>query len=258
MKRLYKLFLLILFASSCSHQPITIGISKASGSESYKYYVDYIKKIDSDAEIIDFWAIGIDSSMKCIDMCDGILLSGGVDIHPKYFGKPADTLLCEIDPLRDSLEFLLLKRTIDLGIPILAVCRGEQVLNVFEGGSLIINIPRDKPSEIKHKCVDKNSCFHKINILDNTILSNIVKSKEGIVNSNHHQAVDRISSLFAVSAISDDGIIEAYEWAQPADKPFLLAVQWHPERLPEDNSFGLPIGKLFIKKAYIYSKNKNK
>ena len=144
-----------------------------------------------------------------------------------------------------------------MGMPLVGICRGEQIINVSLGGSLYIDIPQDYDTIIKHRQKDWENCFHQVTIDKGSLLSKICGSSQGITNSNHHQAVKKIAPDLKASAFSTDGLIEAIEWKNPTDKNFLLAVQWHPERLDSVNAtLSLPIIKELIIQARVYQSEK--
>lgn len=238
---------------------ITIGISKASGSESYEKYGNWLHKLDSNIIIIDFFKIGLDSALKIIKKCDGLILSGGPDIHPNYYNRPEDEDLCSIDYKRDTLEFELIKLALKHKLPILGICRGLQILNVALGGTLIADIPTQYKSEIIHQEKDTYEVYHSLEIVDPKIYQNFLGliPSSLIVNSNHHQAIRTLSSQLTELAKSPDGIIEMFTWKKWNNKPFLLAVQWHPERLAEINTeLSDKLGIKFIKEVRKSKNNK--
>jgi putative glutamine amidotransferase len=114
-------------------------------------------------------------------------------------------------------------------MPVLGICRGAQVFNVAMGGSLIPEI--ETAGFRSHRLGDDPGGVHGVSVMDGSVLLGVVGVKEGTVNSSHHQAVDAVGRGLRVAARSDDGIIEALEWDDPAGKPFVLLVQWHPERM---------------------------
>ena len=151
----------------------------------------------------------------------------------------------------------LIAKAIEKKMPVIGICRGEQIINVSLGGSLIIDIPTDHDTIIKHRLEDWKNCFHQVNITENSLLDRICKPSDFTTNSNHHQAIDRISNQLVAVAFADDDIIEAVEWKEPNNKGFLLAVQWHPERLDSVNaSLSLPIAREFIFQASQYHQMK--
>lgn len=237
--------LLAVFLVSCQ-KSIKIGISKGVGSEHYEQYAKWLESVDSDIEVIDLYNVDIEIAMNLLKECNGLLLSGGPDVEPGYYGKGYDTLRCEIDHRRDTLEFKLIELAREMRLPILAICRGEQILNVAFGGTLIVDIPEDFGTDIAHRCEDKNNCFHSVELLPGSLINKLTGVNNGMVNSNHHQAVEVIADDFVVTAMSQDGLIEAYEWKNPVGKPFLIAVQWHPERMEADSPLSKPLAKGFL------------
>jgi putative glutamine amidotransferase len=252
------IFLFLLGYSSATSQAqtgnhkLTIALSKGHGSEHYVNYIPWIKSSGRDLEIIDMIDMKPEEAATALEKCDGLVLSGGADVDPAKYGKGYETDRCEMDTRRDSLEFALIKKARKMKLPILGICRGEQILNVAFGGSLVIDIPSDIGSTY-HSCPNPDTCFHGITLKKGTILEKLCNLQKGIINTNHHQCVDKLAPHFRVSAKSDDGVIEGYEWKNPKGKPFLLAVQWHPERLERNSPFSQPILKAFIEKAEIYS-----
>lgn len=249
--RIYKYIVLLLCSAvlliSCStkkHEPLRIALSSATTN-----YEKWIHRTDSTVVTIDFNKMPIDSAIKLLASCDGILLTGGEDVVPSYYGKIADSARCETNPARDSLEFALIRRAIELKIPILGICRGQQILNVAMGGTLVVDIPSDHPSTIIHRCKDYTKCFHHVTLEKSSNLYAICRADTGWVTSNHHQAVEKIAPGFRAVAWSPDSIIEAIEYANPSKKPFLQAVQWHPERMAANNALSDPLMKAFLKSA---------
>ncbi len=230
-KNIIYIILLILFLSSCSTNKLTLGITKTSGSSNYEKYKKAVNLISSEIEIIDFNLLSYDSALIFIDKIDGLILSGGPDLHPTHFGKDEDTILCTIDLHRDSLELALIKKAYENKLPILGICRGLQILNVFNGGSLITDIPTQKPNSLVIHQIKDADTEHLVTLIDtNSIFYLIYNHKNFVVNSNHHQAIDRLADNFVASAYSEDDIIEAIENKNLNDH-FVIAVQWHPERL---------------------------
>lgn len=253
-------FLSIAFLHSCSvkEEKLVIAISKAKPDEYYANYPAWILKTNPNAEIINMYALGVDSALIVLDNCDGLLVTGGADVYPGWYNQLEDTARCgDFDFYRDTLEMELIKKALELKMPLVGICRGEQILNVTLGGSLIIDIPSDHDTIVKHRLADWENCFHDIEIQEGSLLKQICQASDFRVNSNHHQAISRLAKDLKVSAIAEDGIIEAVEWKNSSDKSFMLAVQWHPERLDSVNaSLSLPIVKEFIQQAEKYQLQK--
>ncbi len=167
-------------------------------------------------------------------VCRGLILTGGGDVHPRFYGEAAASgLATETDEKRDLFEFGIIQDALKYRLPVLGICRGSQIFNVAMGGSLLPDIERaGYPS---HKRGDAEERLHPVNVEHGTLLHAIVGSGSGDINTSHHQAVDRPGKGLRVSARSDDGIAEALEWESPG-QPFLLLVQWHPERLKNAGS----------------------
>ena len=156
--------------------------------------------------------------------CDGLLLPGGGDMDPKFYGQARIPACGEPNLLRDAAEPLLLRAFLATDKPVLGICRGIQVMNAVLGGDLYQDI---KPFEhLPHN--DHWAKVHTVTVRRGTLLSRILGQDTVLVNSQHHQAVDRVAPGFTLAALSEDGIVEAIE---KPDARFCLGVQWHPEWL---------------------------
>lgn len=179
------------------------------------------------------------NNLSGLDKCDGLVLSGGEDVHPKYYGHPEwmerkEKLKLDVDEVRDEFEMQVIDLAYKKKLPILGICRGLQIANVYFKGTLIPDIdPENLKQHTKDTSIDKQ---HTLKIEAHSCLNGIVLSDSGIVNSAHHQAADKIGEGLKVSARSEDGIIEALEIKDTTQHPFLLLVQWHPERMVDQNS----------------------
>lgn len=158
--------------------------------------------------------------------CDGLLLPGGGDMDPKFYGQARIPACGEPNLLRDAAEPLLLRAFLAADKPVLGICRGIQVMNAVLGGDLYQDI---KPFEhLPHN--DHWAKVHTVTVRRGTLLSRILGQDTVLVNSQHHQAVDRVAPGFTLAALSEDGIVEAIE---KSDARFCLGVQWHPEWLSD-------------------------
>ncbi len=158
--------------------------------------------------------------------CDGLLLPGGGDMDPKFYGQARIPACGEPNLLRDAAEPLLLRAFLAADKPVLGICRGIQVMNAVLGGDLYQDI---KPFEhLPHN--DHWAKVHTVTVRRGTLLSRILGQDTVLVNSQHHQAVDRVAPGFTLAALSEDGIVEAIE---KPDTKFCLGVQWHPEWLSD-------------------------
>jgi putative glutamine amidotransferase len=160
-----------------------------------------------------------------VPAAQGLVLTGGSDVDPKQYGQAPDPSLDNIDPGRDDFERNLLARAEQADIPILAICRGLQLLNVHRGGTLIQHLAQS--GRHRRRDVPPSQPVHPVKVKSDSRLAAILGTTEIQVNSRHHQAVDRLGSGLLVTAQDpDDRIIEAIE---DPTRRFLLAVQWHPE-----------------------------
>ena len=177
---------------------------------------------------------------ECVRRCDGVLLTGGDDIEPRLYGNGLSARLRRMASTtpdggeRDLRELILIDEVFRQRKPLLAICRGHQILNVALGGTLIVDIPTQVPNALRHGRMDRrNQVVHEVRLTRESLLSKITGRRKLGVNSTHHQAVGRIAGPLQPSAISGDGVVEGMELKPEAAcmLPFLLAVQFHPERL---------------------------
>ncbi|HEY6148084.1 MAG TPA: gamma-glutamyl-gamma-aminobutyrate hydrolase family protein, partial [Thermoanaerobaculia bacterium] len=165
---------------------------------------------------------------------DGVVLGGGCDVHPKRYGQePREDAHLDLDPERDETDFAVVEKAWAEDVPVLAICRGLQVVNVALGGTLVQDIPSQRPSPLVHERSksEKTRRDHPVRIVPGTRLAQVVDAPEIFVNSRHHQAIERPGRRLVVSAKAPDGMIEAVE---ADDSRWLVAVQWHPENLAGD------------------------
>ncbi len=184
-----------------------------------------------------------DSLGEILSKVDGMILTGGKDIHPARHGKDSTLEKCgPIDAYRDSLELALVEHSFKLRIPLFGGCRGMQMLNVAKGGSLIIDIPTERNSTIHQQ--EEGDANHMV--YSHPWLAEVLQQDSGSVNSNHHQAIDVLADGFKVMAYASDSIIEAFYWEDRSVHPFILGVQWHPERMERDDPMALNLAKIFL------------
>lgn len=162
-----------------------------------------------------------------LDMVDGVILSGGLDIDPKRVGLPSHPTVTPMAPRREESDGRLLKRIIERKIPLLAIGVGMQQLNVAMGGSLYLHLPAECPKSMPHFDPSGGPHRHIVNLEPKTLLDDIYGGGELRVNSSHHQAVKTIGQKLRVSARCPDETIEAIESTDP--HWFCIGVQWHPE-----------------------------
>jgi len=250
----------LLFLISChpsKKEPMEIAVTKAT-----KNYISWLKKGDSTLIPLDMYPMDIDTALKRLDHCAGLLVTGGEDVQPEYYGQAGEKHLCtEMDPRRDTLEIALIKKAIELKMPVLGICRGEQILNVSLGGSLIVDIPTHfeqlpRIYHIIHQCEDYLRCFHSVHVFPGTLLHSIVGHDTGFVTTNHHQAADLLAPGLICNARSNDGLTEGIEWETYQDKSFLIGVQWHPERMDTSNALSGNLLKEFIIRCQEFKEKK--
>lgn len=179
-----------------------------------------------------------------IEHIDGLLLAGGQDVSPVYYGEEPDILIQELFPERDAFEIAFLKKALERKMAIFSVCRGTQLVNVALGGSLYQDLSYYKGLSVQHvQKAELHYPTHHIYIEEDSHLSSILGDKT-MVNSYHHQAVKVLSPQLRAVAYSKDKIIEAFESQDPEQS--ILAVQWHPEILAPYHPKQLDLFKDFV------------
>ncbi|MGA3038250.1 MAG: gamma-glutamyl-gamma-aminobutyrate hydrolase family protein [Vulcanimicrobiaceae bacterium] len=223
---------------------IRIGISYAPQTGPYPRYIEAVRsaaaRLALDVDVIDLWG-----HPEEVVRVDGIIFTGGGDVAPDRFGKADEIDQCEgIKLPRDDHEFAMCTTATERELPILGICRGEQLLNVHFGGTLVTHIATAN-DHVKRE--DGADAYHPIVTVPGSEIARLASAERADVNSSHHQAVDRLAEPFVVTARAGDGTVEAFEWAEPDGKPFLLAVQWHPERMDQSDAMAGPIFEQFLK-----------
>jgi putative glutamine amidotransferase len=172
-----------------------------------------------------------DFALPDLKSINGILFSGGGDINPHLYGKEADELTIEVDDKRDAYELALFKLALENEIPFLGICRGLQLVNVVMGGSLFLDLSRERPSSDMHDWLPARQYLaHSISLEAGCHLSKSGYSTGTRVNSLHHQGIQELGKNLKPIAFSADGLVEAIELT---GHRFGLAVQWHPEWLTD-------------------------
>lgn len=218
---------------------MVIGVSKLSAN-----YANWLNKLNSGLEIVDFFTLELTEVADRFHSISGLLLTGGGDIDPALYGSQELLPYCrDIDTRRDKLEVGLIELAFSLRIPMLGICRGQQMLNVAGKGTLYADLPAFFKGDIIHQ--GKEDVYHKVTVKEGSLLHRLTGTIGETVNSSHHQAVREIAGDFTASAFSDDGLTEAIEIQAPGDHPFCLAVQWHPERMDFENPLSGRLGKGF-------------
>lgn len=209
-----------------------IGITRSGSAErispSYQPYHDRIR--EAGGEPIDLYpSIGTPVA-ELIRGLDGLLLSGGPDIAPVRYGQEPAPETGPADAARDALEFALLDAALTRDLPVLAICRGQQVLNVALGGALVQHIPDDAHrAYLEPDARAGESRWHDVVVSEGSALADVIGAGRVSTNSRHHQAVPEaaLGRGLVIAARAEDGVVEGLE---APERRWLLAVQWHPER----------------------------
>ena len=219
---------------------IKIGVTFTGTNEKHSNYVNWLKANDNIEIIMLSHEV---TELESIKDLDGIVLSGGVDMHPKFYGnsitdyhnKPIN-----FEEERDKFELEVFNLSQQKRIPLLGICRGMQLVNCALDGTL--NQDNGVVANAIHR-FENNDKAHGINILSGTLLHEIVGVNRSITNSAHHQSINKLGNGLAINCMADDRIIEGIEWQQKENKSFFLAVQWHPERMYKFNLQTSPVTK---------------
>lgn len=184
-----------------------------------------------------------------LEAVDGLIFSGGEDVAPACYGEARDERCQEPDPDRDLFEIAVARAALQRRLPVFGICRGLQLLNVAAGGTLYQDLAC-RPGTMSYHSArppERRRLIHPVRIHPATRLSAIMGVRESLVTSTHHQFVKDVAPGFRASAESaEDGIVEAIE---QADYPFLVAVQWHPERMVHEHAPHLALFRALVEAA---------
>jgi putative glutamine amidotransferase len=224
--------------------PPTIGITRCTRLGDY---VASIEQTGARARVLEV----NESPRQVLQEVDGVLLTGGGDVDPVFYGEDRHPLTDDAEPGRDEFEIDLARRAMTGDVPLLAICRGAQVMNVAAGGTLVQDIPSAVETELSHSVTEpKNADCHDIRIQPGSKLARVLGPQVEAacscrVNSRHHQSVGRAGHGLVVSATAGDGVIEAVEMPEAR---FCIGVQWHPENFWETGQFR-PLFDEFVRAA---------
>ncbi|MDR2765360.1 MAG: gamma-glutamyl-gamma-aminobutyrate hydrolase family protein [Tannerella sp.] len=217
-----------------TRRPPLIGISvtrtSSGGSQLGATYIQAVLKAGGTPVLIPVMN-DTKALLQTVRHLDGLILSGGGDVNPPWYDEAPHPYLGKVDLLRDTYEFRLLKLASDRNLPTLGICRGEQVMNVYFGGTLYQDIPSQRKANTgtnHRQSLPADKVSHTVSVMPGSQLAAIIGEGTKAVNSLHHQAVKEVAPGFRVTAYAPDSVVEAIE-AWPV-RP-MLGVQWHPEQL---------------------------
>ena len=188
-----------------------------------------------------------EEALQALERLDGLLIPGGVDVSSGQYGENPHPALGRINPDLDALEMPLIQAALRRDLPLLAICRGIQALNVAAGGTLVQDLPAQAPGCIQHRQLAARwHASHSVAVTSSSRLARILGGERAEVNSFHHQAVSQVAPGFVVTAAAPDGVVEAIE---SPDHPFALGVQWHPEGMWERHPVMLELFTALVRAA---------
>jgi len=225
-------------------KPLKIGVTDTFNAR-YEDYLDWLRHFNPEIHFIKL--SHREQNILAVDDTDGVLLTGGADLDPTLFHvEDPKSLARNIDHERDLFELALTHRLLHKSLPLLAICRGLQVVNVALRGTLILDLPTAGYHD--HTNQNDYGLAHRVTVRPNTLLSDLTNRASLEVNTSHHQAIDKLGRGLIATALSPDGVIEAVEWEDRTEKPFFSLVQWHPERMlgTPDNTASRTLAEAFL------------
>ena len=215
---------------------ITVVLSKYYSSQNYRKWLGRLHHSQGLPPLRFFQAYGASAGVlnQELSRASAVVLTGGEDIHPARYNQAADTVRCgRIDPERDRVEHVLLDHVLSTGVPCLGVCRGLQIMNVHGGGSLLPHLPDE--GHLMHRggqLGQTSDTLHPVEVMAPWVSgpTSFSKGDQASVVSHHHQGIGRLAASFEAWAKSPDGLIEGIRHSDTLSLPFLVGVQWHPER----------------------------
>jgi putative glutamine amidotransferase len=221
-----------------------IGITRCSRLDDY---VASVEQSGGKARILEV----TESARSLVGEVAGVLLTGGGDIDPVFYREERHPAVHDAEPGRDEFEIDLARRAMDVDVPLFAICRGAQVLNVAAGGTLVQDIPSQVASELRHSVgTPKDAIAHVVRISSGSVLDRVLGSRsrdrnEVAVNSRHHQSADVVPPVLSITARAMDDVVEGIEL--PSAR-FCVGVQWHPENFWRTGEFR-PLFDAFVAAA---------
>lgn len=207
------------------------GEERADNWKEIQPYLDAVAEAGGEAIAISLLLSASERDSLCLHL-DGFLLPGSpADVNPALYNEPRASATADPDPLREQIDFALLDDAFHSGKPVLGICYGAQLLNVYCGGSLVQDIPTELPAAGQHgwaKARGEPEPHHPVRLVPGAETARLAEASEAVVNSSHHQSVRKLGRGLRVTALSPDGVVEAVEWS--AGGRWVIGVQWHPER----------------------------
>ena len=226
-----------------ANEPV-IGVSRCSKLD------DYVASVERSGARVRVLEVS-ESPRTVLGVIDGVLLTGGGDFDPAFYGEARHESIQDAEPGRDEFELDLARRAMEGDVPVLAICRGAQVLNVAAGGTLVQDIPTAVTTELSHRITEPKNCVaHDIQVARDSRLHSALGDAVSAscacrVNSRHHQSVGKLGHNITASATASDGVIEGIE---APDATFCVGVQWHPENFWRTGEFK-PLFDAFVAAA---------
>lgn len=253
MKRLSVILATLLVALSAAAQAPLVGVVCGHKSNNYASddYLNAVRMAGGLPVLVPATTCQ-EEAEAVLGYLDGILFIGGEDVHPAWYGEEIDGAV-GINEFRDSSEIHMIRYAASIGLPMLGICRGCQVINVALGGSLVQDIPSQVETDLVHKQSDPGTVGTQTMQLDpGSHLAEVLGVTEASINSFHHEAVKVPAKGLKVVGRTPDGVVEAYEGLPEVN---VVAVQFHPEKAIDGGDyFFLPLFKDFVERAKAYSK----
>ncbi len=262
--RITSFLLLLLFSgivfSGCQstghqdQQAIRVAITKFKADKYAPHtYRDWLRRFDKNVQWVQLYPLTVDSAMKVLKTCDGLLCTGGGDFDPSLYGKADEISKCgPPDHHRDSLELAAIHEAVALKMPVVGICRGLQGINVALGGTLYTDLPTDIHTRVNHSNKNPKHRYHEVYLHKNSELYALSGVDSDSVYSHHHQGIDKLATGLRVGARSADSLAEAIEWADTTGKGFLMATQFHPEVMAVHDPLSESLNKKFIAEMKLY------
>jgi putative glutamine amidotransferase len=222
---------------------VRIGLSYDQGTPKYALYASALEAAGErfGYGVDPVWLASIDEPLdtEALESVDGIVLTGGADVDPLRYGFEDPHALCRFAmPERDDRERPVIEEIFKRSLPTLAICRGMQFLNVCLGGTLVPDLANHDGDDDERR--------HPVRIAPDSYLASKAGTIEAPASTSHHQAVDRPGKGLRIVATAPDGVVEAIEWVDPTEKPWLVAVQWHPELMQLDEPLAGELYRAFF------------